>query len=341
MSTDKIGGVDIDAGNEFARWIKQEIGRLWPSYAKEIGGFAGGGPIPGGVTRVVGSVDGVGTKIILSLLVDDFRFGWDAVAMAAVDVYVAGNMPAFAFDILKADHLEPERDMQILKSVMEGCKASGCILVGGETAELPDTFKRRSRVDLDVAVIGFPRPGMPPSPIAACQPVYGWLSGCPASNGFSSLREIFHLKDSPSKARKRLERYWPELGCTLAEALLKPTPIWIREIEGQRRRGVRFCGHAHITGGGMVDKIPRMLSDNCKVVIDKSRWKRPPIFRLAEERGGMIDADRVFNQGIMVASIVSLDGEELSHPNAVLIGQVERRNGDEPQVEFVGEYNDE
>lgn len=349
----KSAGVDIAAGELFAQMIKERIARAWGAEAaEEIGGFAGGGRIPAGARIVKASVDGVGTKLHLLSLVDMLQgldmletAGRDAVAMAT-DTYYDGNTIAFALDHLSVERLEPERHIRIINGVIAGCIQAGCVLVGGETAEEPGTYRYPWRFNLDVTTVGFPNSELAFDPVEEGQYVYGWESDFPGANGFSLLREIFRLKDSPSKVRRRLESYWPELGDWLGKALLGPTPIWVRDIEGLRRQGVRFAGHAHITGGGMVGNIPRILPDDLKVVIHRDSWKRPRIFRVAEELGKISNADmeRTFNQGVMVVSIDSGLGEPITIPSKFSpikrIGYVARRKDSEPQVEFTGEYND-
>jgi len=345
----KSAGVDIGAGELFALMVKERIARAWgQDAAEEIGGFAGGGPIPKGAKIVKASVDGVGTKLHLLSLTDMLEVaGRDAVAMAC-DTYYAGNMPAFALDHLSVEKLNPERHIRVIDGVIRGCLDAGCRLIGGETAEEPGTYPYPWRFNLDVMIIGFPSEEVAFVPVEPGQLVYGWHSGFPGANGFSLLRRVFKLDDSPQKVRRRLERYWPELGSTLAEALLGPTPIWVNAIEDYRKRGMVFSGHAHITGGGMVGNIPRIIPGNLKVVIDRKRWRRPAIFRLAQELGNVTDAemDRTFNQGIIVVSLVSMKhrygiiGLGDTTGSLVCIGGVSERLGNEPQVEFVGEYND-
>lgn len=337
--TYKAAGVDIKAADRFVAMIKERVAKAWPEAAAEIGGFAGGGKIPFNAKRLVASTDGPGTKIILAAMIEDFSgIGQDVVAMSAVDTYVSGQRPTYLLDSLKVAKLNPELHIEIIKSIIKGCKQAGCVLVGGETAEMPDLFRYNWMVDVDTFVIGFSDPELSFIEVKPGQKVWGWPSYGPGSNGFSLLRKVFKLKEAPSKVRKRLERSWPELGGrTLAEVLLKPTPIWILAIEQKRRHGVKFAGHAHITGGGMPGNIPRILPGNCKIIIDRSSWPRPPIFRLTQELGNVPDKDmdRTFNQGIMVVSIVA-EGD-IGQPS---IGQVERRQGNEPQVEFIGKYND-
>lgn len=344
-STYKAAGVDLDAADRFEDMIKERVAATWPDTGGEIGGFAGGGPIPPGATHLKGSTDGTGTKAILAALLGKFDgLGQDAVAMSAVDMYVSGNRPTYLLDTLDVGHLDPDLHIAVIESVIRGCQRAGCKLIGGETAELPDLFRHPWMVNVNAHAIGFPAEELKFGTVKSGQAVYGWASHGPGSNGFSLLRKVFKLKDEPARARRRLLREYDELGTLpLHSALLAPTEIWIQEIERQRKAGVRFCGHAHITGSGMPGNIPRILPPDCKVVIDRSRWGRPLIFRLTQEMGHVSEAemDRVFNQGVQVVSIVSQDSPSVVQDRfAHMIGTVESRTDDEPQVVFTGKHSD-
>jgi len=360
MLTYKEAGVDIDKKLRFQAMIKQRIETQWQGGGKEIDRYAGRGLIPAGAKRIEVSTDGTGTKILVALLAGLLEgIGQDVVAMGVGDLYAAGVTPYYLVDTLKVACLEPEKHIKIIESIIRACVMANCRLIGGETAQLRDMFKYPWMVDLDVTAVGFPNPDLEHTQLALNQLVYGWPSHGPASNGFTLLRKVFDLalnddflqplkerwgwKGSTSAVRKKLERYWPELKSTLAQALLVPTPIWISRIEEARRSGMKFVGNAHITGGGMLENIPRIMRGNekVKVVIDRSRWQRPPIFRLAQEVGKIAneEMDKVFNQGIMVVSIMSASSKVLN-PSAILIGQVEKRKPNEPQVMLVGKYND-
>ncbi len=341
----KKAGVDIDAGNSFADTIKMLVKEAWPGREDEIGGFAGGGNIPRNAKIVKGSTDGTGTKAKVAALVENFvGLGQDGVAMSAVDMYVSGAMPTYLLDTLCVGKLKPDLHIEIIKSIIRACKLSFCKIIGGETAELPGMFKHPWIVNLDVAVIGFPRPFLSYAPVKPGQLIYGWPSFGPGSNGFSLLRKVHEIESGVIKGRKILEKKYKELGGdSLAAALLEPTPIWINLIEEQRKMGVKFSGHAHITGGGMVENIPRILPSTCKAVINKSSWLRPPIFGFTQKKGKIKEEEmnRTFNQGIMVVSIVDPEkGPVMNSDKAILIGEVVRKTEDGPQVEFREKYRD-
>jgi phosphoribosylformylglycinamidine cyclo-ligase len=209
---------------------------------------------------------------------------------------------------------------------------------------MPNFFKYDWMVDLVTFVIGFPSPGLARHEIKAGDIVLGWPSQGLASNGYTLVRKVFNLDVSPSKARRKLERIYPELGYRpLYETLLDPTPIWIKEIENLRSRHVKFSAHAHITGGGLVDNPPRILSTkDVKVVIERNSWQRPPIFGLIQDKGKVPykNMDRTFNNGIMMISIV--DEKEMpklkKYQFPFKIGVIEKRKSSEPPVVLTGGY---
>jgi phosphoribosylformylglycinamidine cyclo-ligase len=362
MTTYVDAGVNIDDGNSFGRLIKKRVRKAWPEMADEIGGFAGGGPIPSNAVRVVGSTDGTGTVALLAALVKKYdTIGFNAVAMGAVDTYIAGAKPAYLWDTLNVGHLVIEEHIQIIDSIIAACKTAGCKLSGGETAEIPDMHRYPWVFNLDVAVVGFPSPDLTYMPVCPGQKLYGWMSFGPGSNGFSLLRKVhdlkikedfwFHIRQAFGLKNKSIDRVIENMqkpraelyGQSLTDVLLVPTPIWIPEIEAQRKRGVKFSGHAHITGEGMPGNIPRILPSNCMVVIDRNAWKRPAIFRYTQDIGkiNQSEMDRTFNQGIMVVSIVDLSGALPNHPNCIEIGEVQNCSGCLAQVVFTGRHLEE
>lgn len=343
MTTYVQSGVDIDAGERFVKMIRQRIRRAWPEAVKEIGGFAGSVKFKRSQRRALGGVDGSGTVAILCALTERFgTLGQNAAAMSLTDTYVGGGLPVGLLDILDVATLEPDLHIGIIDGLIAGCKSAGsqCRLIGGETAELPNMFRYNWMVNVNTAAVGEPVRGLVTGNVRAGQLVLGWPSNGFGSNGFSLLRNVFALKGSPSQAIRRLDRTWSELGEPLADALLQPAPIWISEAEKQREGGVRFAGHAHVTGGGLVDNIPRILPTHLKVVLDRSTWTRPPIFWLTQRVGKVAsnEMDRVFNQGLMMVSIVSNSGRSPALDIPRVIGQVEKRKVREPQVVFTGRF---
>ncbi len=336
-------GVNIDAGEHFVRLIRDRIQVAWPGAEREIGGFAGQFRL-GSKYNGMACTDGSGTVAILCALTERWEtLGQNAAAMTLVDLFVAGARPNVLLDVLDVATLNPEKHIGIIDGMIAGCKMAGstCMLIGGETAELPDMFAQPWMVNVNTTAIGSPRyANHSPDPVRAGQGVFGWPSNGFGSNGFSLVRKVFGLRGEPAETLDKLNAIVPELGISLADAILQPTPIWISEIEKEIQNGVAYSGHAHITGGGLVDNIPRILPPDLKVVLDRSQWKRPPIFALTQKAGDISEAEmnRVFNQGLMMVSIASRGFSSSRSEFCQDIGTVVQRNGEEPQVQFCGEF---
>ncbi len=336
-------GVDIDAGERFVQMIKKLVGDAWPQAEQEIGGFAGTFKFDGPQTIGSAGSDGAGTVAILGALAKRPKvIGLNAAAMSVVDVYAAGYLPVALLDVLDVAKLDPEQHIGVIEGLIDGCKMAGpqCRLIGGETAEMPDVFAHEWIFNVNTTVIGQPMEGLITKKVSAGQIVMGWPSYGFGSNGFSLIRKVYGLKQDPDETLRRLNECWSELGGPLVDSLLVPAPIWITEIEKQRAAGIKFAAHAHITGGGLVDNIPRILPGNLKVVIDRNNIERPPIFGITQWVGNIDskEMDRVFNQGVMLVSIVDNDGKSPKYQYGKIIGEVEERKGDEPQVQFIGEF---
>ena len=337
-----VAGVNIDAGEHFVSLIRERIRAAWPEAAQEIGGFAGQFRL-GSKYNGMACTDGSGTVAILCALTERWNvLGQNAAAMTLVDLFVAGARPNVLLDVLDVAKLNPEKHIGIIDGMIAGCKManSRCMLIGGETAELPDMFAQPWMVNVNTTAIGTPQCDNGLSePVRAGQIVCGWPSNGFGSNGFSLVRKVFGLRGDPADMLKKMDEVWPDLGMSLADAILQPTPIWISEIENNSI-GAGLAVHAHITGGGLVGNIPRILPSDTKVVLDRSQWKRPPIFELTQKVGGIPEEEmnRVFNQGLMMISIARQGFTKHSSEFCQDIGVVEVRRGDEPQVQFVGEF---
>ncbi|MFN3966963.1 MAG: phosphoribosylformylglycinamidine cyclo-ligase [Endomicrobiia bacterium] len=297
----KKSGVDIDKANKFVDMIKK--------IAPAIGGFSGFFPIDTKKYKkpvLVASTDGVGTKLKIAQLVNKHdTVGIDLVAMCVNDVLCTGAKPLFFLDYFATGKLELKIAKQIIKGINEGCKQAECILLGGETAEMPGFYKK-GEYDLAGFAVGIVERDkiIDGRKIKPGDYVFGLPSTGPHSNGYSLIRKIF------------LEKELKEL----AGELLKPTKIYTKEIihgVGKYAKGI-----AHITGGGFYDNIPRVLPENCKVVIFKNRWQIPEIFHRIQKRGNVSEKEmfRVFNMGIGMVLISSK--EKLK--DCILIGQVEK-----------------
>jgi len=302
-------GVSIDAGNALVK----AIGPLARSTARpganaELGGFGGFFDLKAAGYSdplLVAANDGVGTK--LKLAIETGRHdgvGIDLVAMCANDLIVQGAEPLFFLDYYATGKLDNDVATAVVASIAEGCRQAGCALIGGETAEMPGMY---SAGDYDLA--GFcvgavdRAKVLTGTEIGPGDVVLGLASSGVHSNGFSLVRRI--IQQEQWNLRERLPA---QSDRTLAEVLLEPTRIYVRALLPlvQERR---IKGLAHITGGGLLENIPRVLPDNCHAIIDADRWALPPIFTLLQQ-GGNISCEemaRTFNCGVGMALVVSPD----------------------------------
>ena len=299
-------GVSIDAGNALVK----AIGPLARSTARPgadaaLGGFGGFFDLKAAGYSdplLVAANDGVGTK--LKLAIETGRHdgvGIDLVAMCANDLIVQGAEPLFFLDYYATGKLDNRVAAAVVASIAEGCRQAGCALIGGETAEMPGMY---SEGDYDLA--GFCVGAVERDKVLtgeAIRPgdvILGLASSGVHSNGFSLVRRIIEQEGW------NLEEALPgEGGRALAEVLLEPTRIYVRELLPLVQAG-KIKGLAHITGGGILENIPRVLPGNCHALIDVSQWRLPPVFAYLQQ-GGSIDAQemaRTFNCGIGMAVIV-------------------------------------
>jgi phosphoribosylformylglycinamidine cyclo-ligase len=300
-------GVSIDAGNALVR----AIGPLARSTARpgadaELGGFGGFFDLKAAGYSdplLVAANDGVGTK--LKLAIETGRHdgvGIDLVAMCANDLIVQGAEPLFFLDYYATGKLDNEVAAEVVASIAEGCRRAGCALIGGETAEMPGMYATGDydlagfcvgAVNRDKVLTGS---GIEPGDV-----ILGLASSGVHSNGFSLVRRIVE------QAKWKLGAPSPEFeGRTLAELLLEPTSIYVRSLLPLVQEG-RVKGLAHITGGGLVENIPRVLPNGCRAVVETGRWKLPAIFALLREGGRIAPEEmvRTFNCGIGMVVIVS------------------------------------
>ena len=302
-------GVSIEAGNALVR----AIGPLARSTARpgadaELGGFGGFFDLraAGYVDPLlVAANDGVGTKLKLAIETGCHAgVGIDLVAMCANDLVVQGAEPLFFLDYYATGKLDGETAAAVVASIAEGCRRAGCALIGGETAEMPGMY---AAGDYDLA--GFcvgavdRTKVLTGAKVAPGDAILGLGSSGVHSNGFSLVREII------DRNKWDLEEPVPAAnGRSLADVLLEPTRIYVRSLLGlvQERR---IRGLAHITGGGLLENIPRILPDNCHARLDSSQWDLPSIFTLLQQGGDIQPEEmaRTFNCGIGMAVIISAD----------------------------------
>jgi phosphoribosylformylglycinamidine cyclo-ligase len=338
-------GVDIDVGNRFVELIKPIVSKTFgPGVMTGIGGFAGIFSLNVENTRspvLVTSADGVGTKLKVAFMLDKHdTVGIDLVAMCVNDVMVQGATPLFLLDYLAMGKLDLRKAQDLVKGVAAGCIEAKCALIGGETAEMPGIYSE-GEYDLAGFVVGLAdnEDLLDGSEIAVGHQLIGIGSSGLHSNGYSLVRKIFFedLKMSVSD-------YVEDFGRTLGEELLEPSKIYIRTINNLRR-DFRLYGIAHITGGGLIDNIPRVLPKPCKAIIKLNSWTVPPVFTYLQEAGKIppVEMMRTFNNGLGLVIVVSEEDSSEILPRlkamgetAYHIGVVETREQNEEPVQFVG-----
>ncbi len=341
--TYKSAGVDIEKGDEFVEEIKSLARETFRrGVISEIGSF--GGFFSLDISNIkepvlVSSTDGVGTKLKIAFMMGKHdTIGIDLVAMNVNDIITHGAEPLFFLDYLATSKLDIKIGKEILKGIAEGCKQAGCALIGGETAEMP-SFYKRGEYDLAGFVVGVVDRSklIDGSTISVGDKIIGLYSSGLHSNGFSLVRKLFFniLKMKP-------DTYLEEVGKALGEELLTPTRIYAKAVAGAVKN-FDIKGIVHITGGGFIGNIPRILPARCRAVIYKSSWNIPPIFRIIKEKGKIPDSEmfRTFNNGIGLILIVkSEDVDPLRQllenfgENSALIGEIEERKDEGEQVLF-------
>lgn len=337
-TTYKDAGVDIDAGNRFVQMIKPLVkAASRPEVMTDIGGFGGLFSLNTDKYRnpaLVSSTDGVGTKLKLAFMLDKHdTVGIDLVAMCVNDIIVQGAEPLFFLDYLATGKLSPEKAADIVKGISEGCVQSNCALIGGETAEMPGMYAEGEYdlagftvgvVDRDHIIDG--------SGITVGDRLIGIGSSGLHSNGYSLARKVLL-----EKMKLSLDKRVDDLGRDLGEELIEPTRIYVKTILNLLR-DFNIKGMAHITGGGLLENLPRVLPNHCKGVIDRNSWEIPQIFNMIRD-GGNVDADemlRTFNCGIGMVLVVPKDDIDdilgrLSGlgEKAWLIGEIRRADNSE------------
>ena len=301
-------GVDITAGYEGVKLMSKAVKSTHiPGVISDIGGFGGlFAPDVAGMTEpvLVSGTDGVGTKLRLAQLMNKHdTIGIDCVAMCVNDVICCGAKPLFFLDYIAIGKNIPEKVATIVSGVAEGCIRAGCALIGGETAEHPGTMPAD---DYDLA--GFTVGLVDKSKVidsgrmAAGDVILALPSSGFHSNGYSLVRKVFDVENTD------LNKYYDELGCTLGEALLEPTVIYVKPvlkcIEAADVKGI-----SHITGGGFYENLPRCLPEGLTAKITKADIKTPAIFHMLQEKGGISEHDmfNTYNMGVGMAVIVSKD----------------------------------
>jgi len=260
---------------------------------------------------LVACADGVGTKVLIAQEMNRFEtIGQDLVAMNVNDMLVQGAEPLFFLDYVGINHLDPEIVAKLVESIARGCKMADCALIGGETAEMPDIYDKKDEYDLAGFAVGVVdrRRIITGRTVRKGDIVLGLASSGIHSNGYTLVRHIL-FKQHSFKLTDRIDELGP---AALGDVLLEPTKIYVHSIvsllSGYKRKRI-VHGMAHITGGGLVGNIPRVLPANCDAVLKKDSWPVPPIFHFLQKLGPVEEQEmfRVFNMGIGYVLIVAPD----------------------------------
>lgn len=330
----KNAGVDIEAGYESVELMKKYVkGTMRPEVLGGLGGFSGAFSMEAikGMEEPVllSGTDGCGTKVKLAFLLDKHdTIGIDCVAMCVNDVACAGGEPLFFLDYIACGKNYPEKIATIVSGVAEGCKQSGCALIGGETAEHPGLMPE-DEYDLAGFTVGVvdKKDIITGEDLKAGDVLIGMASTGVHSNGFSLVRKIFKMD------KETLNTYHEELGKTLGEALLAPTRIYVKALKNVKEEGVRVKACSHITGGGFYENVPRMLPEGKHAVIKKDSYEVPAIFKMME-REGNVEEHMMYNTYNMgIGMIVAVDPADVEKTMEAM-----RAAGDTPYV--IGEIKD-
>ncbi|MCD8339082.1 MAG: phosphoribosylformylglycinamidine cyclo-ligase [Burkholderiales bacterium] len=331
-------GVSIDAGDELVERIKPLAKKtLIPGVLASIGGFGALFEVSKSYKEpvLVSGTDGVGTKLKLAFLLNKHdTIGQDLVAMSVNDILVQGAKPIFFLDYYSCGHLDVDVAEKVIGGIAKGCELAGCALIGGETAEMPGMYPV-GEYDLAGFAVGIVEKSkiIDGSSIKPGDVVIGLLSSGPHSNGYSLIRKIVEVSGSSWEDKVGNE--------TVAEAAMHPTRIYVKPVLKVMEE-ISIKGLAHITGGGLLENVPRVLPDNVAAIIKKDSWTPPPIFKWLQEKGNVETHEmyRVFNMGIGMVVIVpkedvekALEAFERSGEEARVIGTIEPRKEGMPGCE--------
>ncbi|NLM09800.1 MAG: phosphoribosylformylglycinamidine cyclo-ligase [Clostridiaceae bacterium] len=335
MANYKEAGVNVHAGYEAVKLMKKHIAKtMRPEVLTDIGGFGGlfsieGINIPKPV--LVSGTDGVGTKLKLAFALDRHdTIGIDCVAMCVNDIVCSGAQPLFFLDYIATGKLDPYKIESIVKGISDGCQMAGCALIGGETAEMPG-FYPENEYDLAGFCVGIVNKDdiIDGKAIKNGDKLIGIPSSGVHSNGFSLVRKIF------SDNKEALNKYFQELDSPVGDVLLTPTKIYVNTVLKIKEK-YNIKGIAHITGGGFIENIPRMIPAGLKAIIHKGTWPVLPIFELIAKQGNVEEMDmyNTFNMGIGMVLAVDADASQeiISCINelgerAYLIGEIDEGEG--------------
>ena len=338
--TYRDAGVDIDAGDALVERIKPAARRtMRPEVLAGIGGFGALFEIAHKYREpvLVSGTDGVGTKLKLACELNRHAtIGIDLVAMSVNDILTLGAEPLFFLDYYACGRLEVATATAVVKGIAAGCKQAGCALIGGETAEMPGMYPA-GEYDLAGFAVGIVEKSriIDGTDIAEGDAVLGLASSGAHSNGYSLIRKII--------AAGGVDLAMKFHGRTLADAILEPTRIYVKPVL-KLAQSVTLKGLAHITGGGIVENVPRVLPARLAARIERKAWPMPPLFRWLKDEGNIADAElyRVFNCGIGMAVVVGAADAaravkilKAAGETAWRIGRIVKRSRNGPQVTLV------
>ena len=337
-------GVDIDKANRFIEDIR-DIVKNTPrtGVMGEIGDF--GGLFSLNLTNIekpvlVSSTDGVGTKLKIAFMLNKHdTIGIDLVAMSVNDIVVQGAKPLFFLDYLSTGVLDTAVATDIVSGIAEGCRQANCALIGGETAEMPDIYAP-GEYDLAGFAVGIVDNSkiIDGSDIGVGHKLIGIGSNGLHSNGYSLVRKICF-----DKLKLKVDQYIPELDKTIGEELIEPTRIYAGTVQ-RIVKDLPIHGLAHITGGGLVDNVVRIIPDACGVIFHNNSWEIPPIFQFLQEAGKVeaLEMMRTFNNGIgFVAVVPETHAQEILErliamdESASFIGEIVDRKKDADRIKWV------
>jgi len=318
-------GVDIEAGQQAVALIREAVRSTHtPQVLASVGAFGGlfdAAGLPEDAV-LVASTDGVGTKTVLALAWGRVEtIGHDIVNHCVNDILVHGAHPLFFLDYIASSRLDPQVVARIVDGVAAACRAVGCALLGGEMAEMPGVYAP-GQWDVVGTVVGMVRQQeMLPRDVAVGDVLLGLPASGPHTNGYTLIRRLF-ADLSPATRFEGVGE--------LREALLAPHRCYLHAVQRLRKAGVPIHGLAHITGGGLVDNLPRILPPGMVARLDYGAWPVPPLFRLIQERGQVSTEEmyRVFNMGIGMVVVLPPEAapqaQEVLGEGSWVIGEVEK-----------------
>ncbi len=302
----KTSGVDVEAGRAFIKRIRSNVES---THRKEVigglGGFGGLIRLPVGISRpvLVAGTDGVGTKLELAQKYErHYGVGLDLVAMCVNDVITSAAEPLFFLDYIATGSLGPNQMAEVVKGIAEGCRVSGCALLGGETAEMPG-FYPSGRYDLAGFCVAVAEENnlINGSKIKAGDQIIGVASSGVHSNGFSLVRQVLATRDIDEQTTFGSNQ------SLVIDTLLAPTKIYVQLVKALIKAEISLHGMAHITGGGLPENLPRCLPEGVHAFVDKQSWRWPEIFKWLQTVGQIPERDlwHTFNLGVGFCLIVS------------------------------------